>query len=151
MSKTLSLKNTVSEVPAPPPPSTGEEPSPPVTVKAFTADELRAMLAAMGEPVATAPRGAVVPYSKEDMESVVESSRPDLSALPPKEDRTDAGVQAPAQVHGKFGLNGVMLLAPGVVPGTPVSTIDPATGYPYIQAGPRPASQISPPPTRNFK
>jgi hypothetical protein len=59
-----------------------------------------------------------------------------------------AAPQLPPAIHGSFGLNGVPLIAPGVSLG---QHVNPATGLPYVQVGPRPATQISPPPSRNFR
>lgn len=59
-------------------------------------------------------------------------------------------VQAPGARLGQHSLNGHLMIASPVVPGAPVGDINPATGAFYTQVGPRPATQISPPPSRRF-
>lgn len=64
-----------------------------------------------------------------------------------KKDGTEAevqaeGVQVPPAQHGSLTLNGVALMAPQVDFN---QSVNPATGKPYIQAGPRQATQIQVP------
>lgn len=94
-------------------------------VAPFTADQLRAMLA--------------------ELEPGVQAVDADKSTLPPVDQRTTAPVQAPAKTHGSFTLNGIPVMASPVA-----ADIDPRTGAPYIQPGPRPSTMISPPPSRRF-
>lgn len=94
-------------------------------VAPFTADQLRAMLA--------------------ELEPGVQAVDADKSLLPPVDQRTTAPVQAPANIHGSFTLNGIPIMASPVA-----ADIDPRTGAPYIQPGPRPSTIISPPPSRRF-
>jgi hypothetical protein len=69
-------------------------------------------------------------------------------SLPPVEDRKGSPApQLPPRAHGSFGLNGIPLIAPQV---NLAEHINPATGAPYAQIGPRPVTQISPPPSRRF-
>lgn len=59
------------------------------------------------------------------------------------------GVQAPPAKLGQHSLNGIVMIAsPDINPG---DTINPATGAPYAQVGLRAPTQISPPPTKNFR
>lgn len=94
-------------------------------VAPFTADQLRAMLA--------------------ELEPGVQAVDADKALLPPVDQRTTAPVQAPANIHGSFTLNGIPIMASPVA-----ADIDPRTGAPYIQVGPRPSTIISPPPSRRF-
>lgn len=95
------------------------------TLPSYTAAQLRAMLA--------------------ELEPGVQAVDADKSTLPPVDQRTSAPVQAPPNVHGSFTLNGIPVMA------SPIKAdIDPRTGAPYIQPGPRPSTMISPPPSRRF-
>lgn len=110
---------------------------------AFTREELLAMLNALpggiqADPTQDLPTGAIPAHLIAD--------RSKLSS-DPADWKAGAAPQAPPAVHGKFGLNGIPLIAPGVDLG---QTINPATGEFYIQPGPRQATQISPPPSRRF-
>lgn len=146
MSKTLTLKkiDVVAD-------SSGaakvtfEEPAPEAPkVQPFTADQLRAMLAEL-EP------GGIIPTDPTMDLPITPTDPAEFAAkagLPPPDDRASGAVQLPAGVYGKFGLNGIPLLTPQV---NLNETINPATGLPYIQVGTRPKTQISPPPSRNFR
>lgn len=119
--------------------------APKKAIQQFTADELRAMLAEL-EPVST------VVQLDPTMDLPITPTDPrDFAAkanLPPPDERSAGAIQVAASVHGKFGLNGIPLLAPQV---NLNEVVNPATGLPYVQVGPRPTTQISPPPTRNFR
>lgn len=119
MSKTLSLKT--SAVPANSAHEAVVLPAP------YTAHQLRAMLEAL-EP---SPPHIVA----------------DKSVLPPVEDRVAAPIQAPANRHGSFSLNGIAILGSPIAP-----HINPATGFAHNQVVQAPkGGLISPPPTRNFR
>lgn len=138
MSKTLTLKKTIAEnVDGP------DVIGPPALLpKAYTADELRAMLAAMGEPEKPA-RVITDPTMDLSIDLLPAHEIADKSKLPPVGERSDSAIQVPANVHGRFGLNGIPLIAPGV---DLSQSINPATGAPYAQVGTRLASQIQVPP-----
>lgn len=139
MSKTLSLKKLDVSLPLGPATLVEHDSAPAAEVKAYTADELRAMLAAMGE--------------SEKPARVITDKTMDLSIddLPAHEIADKTGldsdiyarastlVQVPPQVHGKFGLNGIPLIAPGV---DLSQNVNPATGQPYAQVGVRQVTQI---------
>lgn len=141
MSKTLSLKKPLENDGAVP-----AEPVMPVEVKAYTADELRAMLAAMGEPVA--PTRVITDATMDlSIDGLAPHVIADKSGLADDiYDRASSTVQLPPKAHGKFGLNGIPLIAPGVDLN---ESINPATGQLYAQIGTRPVTQIQPPP-QNF-
>lgn len=112
-------------------------------VKPYTADELRAMLAVLE------PKGVPIDSTIDlSLDGLPPHAVADKSQLPPVDERkVSQGAQLPAAIHGKFDINGITMIAPGV----PVSAnINPATGGFYTQVGPRPATQISPPPSRRF-
>lgn len=119
MSKTLSLKKEPESAPV--------VPAILPAVPSYTADQLRAMLEAL-EP---------------SLPHIVA----DKSALPPVDERVSAPIQAPANRHGSFSLNGIAIL------GSPIAqNINPATGFPHNQVVQAPkGGLISPPPTRNFR
>jgi hypothetical protein len=56
-------------------------------------------------------------------------------------------VQAPPAKLGQHTLNGIPMIASQIDVN---QSINPATGAPYVQVGPRQATQISPPPSRRF-
>lgn len=133
MSKTLTLK-------APPvdrPVETEKQ------VKAFTAAELRAMLADLepnGVPLDPTMNLPIAPTDPAELSA--------KAALPPPGDRKlGAAPQLPPAVHGSFSLGGIPMIAPGV---NLSENINPANGLPYVQVGERPKTIISPPPSRYF-
>lgn len=112
-------------------------------VKAFTAAELRAMLAEIepnGVPLDPTMGLPIAPTDPAEMAA--------KAALPPPEGRKQgAAPQLPPAVHGSFSLNGIPLIAPGV---DLTANINPATNLPYVQVGISPKTIISPPPSRYF-
>lgn len=133
MSKTLSLKGAIER------PIESEK-----QVKAFTAAELRAMLAQL-EPNGVALDPTMdLPIAPTDPSELAAKA-----ALPPASERkAGAAPQLPPAIHGSFSLGGIPVMAPQVALG---ESINPATNEPYVQVGLRARTQISPPPTRNFR
>lgn len=113
-------------------------------VKPFTADELRAMLAEL-EPVGTdstmdLPTGSIPAHLIADK-----------LLLPPVDQRTSTSIQPPANTHGRFDINGIPVIAPGVAGPLPAN-LNPATGHILAQIMPQNRGGcISPPPTKFFK
>lgn len=125
-------------------------PAVPALVQPFTAAQLAEMLRAAQiseglvpvDPTMDLPTGEIPAHLIADK-----------SALPPLDARGSApAAQLPGKAHGSFGINGIPLLVPqlGDAPVVPAGVINPATGSFYTQIGPRPATQISPPPSRRF-
>lgn len=145
--KTLSIRPNTNSIKKPPvDPLAADERQ----VKPFTAAELRAMLAEL-EPAGVdstmnLPTGAIPAHLIADK-----------SLLPPVDQRTSTSIQPPANTHGRFDINGIPVIAPGVhtnAAGVAAGTanIDPSTGY--ILAQVMPANRggcISPSPTKFFK
>lgn len=147
MSKTLTLKKLDAM-------ATGdgqvtlEQDATPVapTIETFSEEQLMEQLLKLrGEkPLPPRPPGFQGIWDHTSMLPVTSSGKVSV----PVDAKSAPAAQLPPKVHGSFSLNGVPLMAPQV---NVAENTNPATGLPYAQVGPRPATQISPPPSRNFR
>lgn len=139
MSKTLSLSKPVAPDASPPAPIAAE-----TLVKSFTSEQLRDMLRAAQISEGVIPVDPTMDLSIDSLPLHVIADR---SALPPADARASAPAQQlPGKAHGSFALNGIAVMAPQLGD----AAVNPADGRFYTQIGPRPATQISPPPSRRF-
>jgi hypothetical protein len=115
-------------------------------LETFTEEQLIEQLAKLrGEkPLPPRPPGFQGIWDHTSMIPVASSGKAEV----PVDAKAAPAAQLPPKVHGSFSLNGVPIMAPQV---NVNENINPATGLPYAQVGPRPKTQISPPPSRNFR